>query len=328
MVRSISISSFMKEEKMDQVRAAMFIQNQIRSYNVTCVPEPKGSVPALRLTPDNKNKIGEAIAYRIDSNWVKPPPEIIGRSTEEAELDKGGFKSLTHRNKKYVGLTIFNLPGYETFSGDNIECQQIVQQFNLKRIVPQCRVNETLMISKNLGEALDYSAYYRSYLYNCADFVELAQEIDRLHDNQIILRDIKAANMFFHDGCVHISDLDSMGKVGSFDFWLATPSCLPEIFGIQDYTMDNAGKDASINGYKKDQHTFFASLIEIQLWTVDRRRAEECQDDVGKYSPYTEIDYQRFTKSLPCGLALQLELFDFLMDPEHHSLKHPLADYI
>ncbi|MCD6027006.1 MAG: Protein kinase domain [Solimicrobium sp.] len=318
-------------------------QKNIRRFNVTGVPEPFGKglmtgfVPALR---DHQRK---AIAYELPSGrdknnrplyrWIPFPPKIC---RPKEELKKGGFKVLTHGGdvSPYVGFTLITR---QPSKKERVSCSfdptllGVFEKHNLKRIVPQIRVDESRMIAVNLGPNL-HDLINQGYRLKKPDersgdkqfllssFVELAENIDTLHSLDIVHRDIKLENMFLSNGHIHLSDLDSMGIVGKLAPFGGTTFYHHPVFrkkkndaGKLKIMNDNADRNSVINAYKKDQHTFFFTLM------------------LTRFSKKQEIsDYlvRDFISNLPCSKDLQKELENFYIDPSRYTLSEPIASYL
>jgi hypothetical protein len=155
-----------------------------------------------------RNSTKKVIAYKINdlnkNNFIKVPPQII-----DLEI-KGYNKKLTHRDINYVGLSLIN-QNYVSFNKSILD-----NMFNNEHhFVIQYRVNHTLLLSANMGNDL-FELLKKEFMFKVESFLPLVNEIDILHENNIVHRDIKLENMFYKNGEIFLSDLDNMGEIGSF----------------------------------------------------------------------------------------------------------------
>ena len=122
--------------------------------------------------------------------------------------------------------------------------------------------------------------------------------------------------MFFFDGHIHLTDTDLMGKVGIFPCDNGTMSRLPKVF--QNVRCDNNDRTAPMSAYKKDQYSFFVSMIEARY---KKRPTTETP-------PFPGDTIQKFVKALRCDESLQRELLNFLSNPALHALSQPMINYL
>ncbi|MCD6026559.1 MAG: Protein kinase domain [Solimicrobium sp.] len=294
----------LQKEKNDKDSFATVFQKYIRSFNTTEVKEPMADVSALRMTPTKDHPIGEAIAYNIlpdeELSWIAFPP--ISTDSDAS----GGFKKLTHKNTDYVGLTLID----PTIAKPIMEVLSLITLHHLDKLVPQIRVNERQLISKNLGSRdLDkLKNETKDYRFSQEHFKELASNIDKLHSLGFVHRDIKPANMFFYAGHMYLTDLDTMGKTGEFTDDLGTRNYLSPAF-LNDKNVDNNPREADVSAYKKDQYTFLISMMISAIsdeWLVSGRYAEKYIDG--------------FLTKMTCSDDKKMELKNFLLAPEKHFL--------
>ena len=94
----------------------------------------------------------------------------------------------------------------------------MIKDNKLEDFVPQTRVNETLILSENLGDNLFNSILKKDYKFSATDFKHLANQLDFFHSKNMVHRDIKLENLFFDNEKkrIRISDLDGCGKIGDF----------------------------------------------------------------------------------------------------------------
>ncbi len=327
------------------IQKITYFQAHIRRHNATQRHEPKGQVPALRY-PD-----GTVFAYKIGENsdkhlgWACFPPPIPYKNLQGG----GAYKKCTHADDNWVGLTLHRTPDMP-----DPAILEIIIDKKFDKIVPQFRVNKTQMISKNLGYEL-FDLMRSGHVFKAAHFVELAKQIHELHELDIVLRDIKLENMFLKhqkvdkvsliekyinsgawEFCedkenmdlksicisglhVHLSDLDSMGKVGSFKGNFCTNTYLTTEF--LENCNDNAPRTRPFNAYEKDQFAFFSSMMFFDA-------ESNGQSNGGKLDLFIPRYIDQFLKALPCDIALKSNLKNFLLCPKKIFLHSPLHHYL
>ncbi len=290
------------------------IQKFIRRHNVTEVKEPDADVPALR----DKNM--KAIAWKIlpesDDHFPFVPypehPADVGA--------KGSYKQLTHRTKgsgkQFVGLALED-PYSPTLDPVFLP---ILQKHHLDNIKPQFRIDSRRLIAEDLGEYNLHRLVARNqYKFDPTHFKALASNVDTLHSLNIVHRDIKLQNMFFREGHVFLSDLDTMGYEGTFSSDIGTREYLaPEfLFNGSRIIHDNASRDQPVNAYKKDQYTFFMAMILASNSGV--------KPVLGKLN---ERAIDEFCELLPCDADKKAELKGFMLTPASNRLSVPLSSYL
>ncbi len=123
--------------------------------------------------------------------------------------------------------------------------------------------------------------------------------------------------MFFIDGNMYLTDLDSMGEVGTFDCIDGTRGYLAPAFLYNSSTIihDNSDRDQPINAYKKDHYTFFMTMM------------RSCLSVRPVFGTFTEDKIDLFLQNISCNPSMKIEIKLFLLDPAGNQLSHPLASY-
>lgn len=158
--------------------------------------------------PAYKNFFNEVVGWKINKHYIKKPKKIIQNNINHS----GTYKVLTHQDHDYVGLSL-KFPKLFTAITPNI--LEIIKKLHF--IIPQIKVNNKLLISPNLGEGTLYDKLKNGLKFdNITSFKDLILELEILHQQNIVHRDIKIENLFFKNNKIYLSDLDSMGYLKSF----------------------------------------------------------------------------------------------------------------
>ncbi|MET3105731.1 hypothetical protein AAKU58_000544 [Oxalobacteraceae bacterium GrIS 1.18] len=267
------------------------------------------------MTTALKDESGKIIAYRDPLKkgyqWVALPPEKRTRN-------EGTYKKLTHVGTDYVGLTFhrpYRLKGKLfdpsaphprtfTFAASHSQILTCIKDNNLDCIIPQIRINKTQFLSRNMGAQDMYDlAISEDHNFDHRQWREVLQNLDVLHGNGIVHRDIKCENMVLYKNKVRLVDLDSMGYVGSFGDkdCVGTPAYLHPILRYSSYNKVFSGVP-----YEKiiDQYAMLNSMISVFY-----------DGYLPKNGVFNLNKINEFLRCLPCKDELKKELRSFLFYP-------------
>ncbi len=287
--------------------AATTLQSIKRARKATTtLQDPDAWVPVL------KDSNGEVLGYKIGWGpgkypWVAPPPLDLG--------EDGGNKWRTGMNDELVELTIKDPDAFESVNTFTKQTLDFIVHNNLDRLIPQIRVSRSKLIARNMGKNDLFGLVNGGEKFAPSCFKDLARQLQFLHKNGYVHRDIKIGNMFFKSGQMYLSDLDTMGKPGEFrykGFAGTREYAHPDLIGNRYNTDSN---DA-VNAVKLDQYAFINSMIAA------------CTGTLTETGIYPEQTIAQFIKGLPCDAASKKNLADFLLNPVTKSLKYDLDTYL
>ena len=167
---------------------------------------------AFRALRDSEQAI---VGYKINGKLVKLPKLLTDKNDFEMNA-QGTYKILTHRDAASVGLTLREDALQRNFNEIDPQSLKLIQEQNLTYLVPQYRVNASLLLAKNLEadlfEVLINTVYEQQAIpFKVTGFLGLAKNLDICHSHQITHGDLKPENLFLVGGELYASDLDSMG---------------------------------------------------------------------------------------------------------------------
>ena len=196
---------------------------------------------------------------------------------------------------------------------------QVIQENKLDAMPLQPRINDTMLMSPNLGESnLNQLTRSRAYKYNSLDFKSLAENLDTFHAMGYAHRNIKPANMHFYEGRAVLVAHDAAGQLGSFTEFTRTADYVTDQFTkIIDREGDIGKRTDRVNPCKRDQYAFLLSMMQTQFNEIPK--AGLFNDHLGKVN--------KFVSTLSCSYAKRQELIRFLNDPLNNKLPVGLADY-
>ena len=290
---------------LEQDEAASRIQAAWRGKLTAGTKEPGAMVAALR------NSDGQVIAYKVRQEkgrypWVAPPKKTSG--------EDGAKKRLTGRSDGFVELTIKHPDSFEHVNTFKLQTLNFIREHKLDRFVPQIRVSRDKLMSVDMGEKDLFAYMDEGYRCQPSHFKELARQIQILHSNGYVHRDIKSENMFLKDGAIYLTDLDSMGRSGDFshhEFAGTSEYAHPALIRIVWFTTYN---DIGV-AVRLDQYAFVMSMMTPNHNSEPRN---------GCYSVQT---IRQFVGGLPCDQARKWDLFKFMLDPVSNALNYALDEY-
>lgn len=267
---------------------------------LTAITGPEGN--SLRYQfPDKRRTLG----FRL----VKMPPAIRNGV-------QGCCKRLTHSDQNsdgYVALTVLEGIDHDVVKGaDQSEIVKLIEEQNLSTLIVQYRINKNQYLMENMGGE-DLKAQLRKGKYSypidqiLLQFTPLAEDLQVLHDNQIVHRDIKPENVILKNGSMHLIDPDFIEKVvritgpkGSFRYMHINLPIKYKEFAI-----------------KIDQHAFFLTVMSAFY-----------KDQPSFTGRFSKTEVHKFTNLLPCPGTWRDELSSFIQNPAETSLTHPLQAYL
>lgn len=320
---STDLAAILKAQGTKLARSVTKLQASFRRHIVQGTKlSPKAWATVIRNSDGSAflGKGGRPV-YKIFGRLVEMPARLSGPARS------GATKELTHRSEQFVGLTLHDRsieneknPLNRDFNTFNQAILKFIVDHGFKRIVPQVRVNETQLMSKNVGsDDLAHMTRDGSYHFSHHHFLEVAQELDLFHQAGHAHRDIKPENMAFSNGHVHLLDLDTAGSIGSFKnrVNVTTTAYIPLVLRGGYYNVEAMGGTQLNAGKTVDQYAFLSSMMIASKSGV--------LDGTGTYHQ-SEVDV--FLAKLPCSDARKLALSNFFKSPVRHPLPEALSVYL
>ena len=244
----------------------------------------------------------------------EPHIELSGFDLRGLDLDGLDLRQVNFRHASTHKLTAAQekLPG--VLFDDNLLDAKLEQSF--RDLLWRERAGSILLQQLPAG----FCTPHRCSEFTLAQFKTFAADLDELHQQKKVLRNLQRATLRLFNGRIYFIDEDAVAVAGDLD----RHNHVTHTPGVPILRMENAMRIARFNGssdteiydYRHDQYCFFTTLMQI-FHVAPAPESIDFPDAVAG-----------FTAALKCSKQLQAELCTFLIDPLSTGLSASLPTYL